>query len=166
MAGLLDERRGRRGPVKLRPEIVDFIRSPGRVGASWSSRSPTGSGCGCTGAPSSGRAAAVSTRSFWPPVEAAQVDYETLRAHLLEHDRLPDDLAAARFARRGLAGLITWPAAEPMFVAELVGAARPAWTPHPTRESPRWPRATSSCSTPPRHVDSVAGLALTGQGPR
>jgi transposase len=25
MAGLLDERRGRRGPVKLRPEIVEFI---------------------------------------------------------------------------------------------------------------------------------------------
>jgi transposase len=27
MAGLLDERRGRRGPVKLRPEIAGFIRS-------------------------------------------------------------------------------------------------------------------------------------------
>jgi transposase len=27
MAGLLDERRGRRGPVKLTPEIVEFIRS-------------------------------------------------------------------------------------------------------------------------------------------
>ncbi len=27
MAGLLDERRGRRGPVKLRPEIAEFIRS-------------------------------------------------------------------------------------------------------------------------------------------
>ena len=27
MAGLLDERRGRRGPIKLRPEIVDFIRA-------------------------------------------------------------------------------------------------------------------------------------------
>ncbi|MCW2687036.1 MAG: tnp2PF6 [Mycobacterium sp.] len=27
MAGLLDERRGRRGPVKLRPEIVEFIRA-------------------------------------------------------------------------------------------------------------------------------------------
>jgi hypothetical protein len=27
MAGLLDERRGRRGPVKLAPEIVDFIRA-------------------------------------------------------------------------------------------------------------------------------------------
>jgi transposase len=27
MFGLLDERRGRRGPVKLRPEIVEFIRA-------------------------------------------------------------------------------------------------------------------------------------------
>jgi len=27
MPGLLDERRGRRGPVKLRPEIVEFIRA-------------------------------------------------------------------------------------------------------------------------------------------
>jgi len=27
MTGLLDERRGRRGPVKLRPEIAEFIRS-------------------------------------------------------------------------------------------------------------------------------------------
>ena len=29
MAGLLDERRGRRGPVKLTPEIVAFIRAAG-----------------------------------------------------------------------------------------------------------------------------------------
>jgi hypothetical protein len=29
-----------------------------------------------------------------------------------------------------MAGLIAWPAAEPVFVAELHGAARPAWTPH------------------------------------
>jgi transposase len=27
MAGLLDERRGRRGPLKLAPEIVEFIRA-------------------------------------------------------------------------------------------------------------------------------------------
>ena len=33
MAGLLDERRGRRGPVKLRPEIVDFIRADTGSGA-------------------------------------------------------------------------------------------------------------------------------------
>jgi transposase len=33
MAGLLDERRGRRGPVKLRPEIVEFIRADSGSGA-------------------------------------------------------------------------------------------------------------------------------------
>lgn len=33
MAGLLDERRGRRGPVKLRPEIVEFIRADVGSGA-------------------------------------------------------------------------------------------------------------------------------------
>jgi hypothetical protein len=76
----------------------------------------------------------VSARSFWPPLQAAQVDYETLRTHVCEHLRLPQGLAAARFTRRGLAGLIAWPAAEPVFVAELLAAARPAWTPH---EDPR-----------------------------
>jgi hypothetical protein len=76
----------------------------------------------------------VSARSFWPPVQAAQVDYETLRTHVCEHLRLPEGLAAARFTRRGLAGLIAWPATEPVFVAELLAAARPAWTPH---EDPR-----------------------------
>lgn len=74
------------------------------------------------------------TRSFWPPAEAAQVDYETLREHVLERAVLPAGVAAARFARRGLAGLIAWPAAEPVFVADLIGAVRPAWTPH---EDPR-----------------------------
>jgi hypothetical protein len=72
----------------------------------------------------------VTARSFWPPAEASQVDYETLRAHLLDHGRLPDGLAAARFTRRGVAGLIGWPSAEPVFVAELLGTARPGWTPH------------------------------------
>jgi hypothetical protein len=76
----------------------------------------------------------VSARSFWPPVEAAQADYETLRVHVLEHGRPPEGLAAARFTRRGLPGLIAWPAAEPVFVADLVPAVRPAWTPH---EDPR-----------------------------
>jgi hypothetical protein len=72
----------------------------------------------------------VSARSFWPPAEAAQADYETLRAHLLEHGALPDDLTAARFARRGLAGLITWPVSEPVFTGGLAGAARAPWNPH------------------------------------
>jgi hypothetical protein len=63
-------------------------------------------------------------------MEPAQIDYEALRTHLLENEQLPEDLAAARFARRGLAGLITWPVSEPVFAAELRGAARPAWSPH------------------------------------
>jgi hypothetical protein len=71
----------------------------------------------------------VSARVFWPPAEAAQADYEILRARQLQDGSLPAGLAAARFARRGLAGLIAWPAAEPVFGAELAGAARPPWTP-------------------------------------
>ena len=67
---------------------------------------------------------------FWPVREAAQSDYETLRQQMLATGALPDCLAAARFSRRGLAGLIAWPAAEPVFVAELVGAARPPWSPY------------------------------------
>jgi len=43
----------------------------------------------------------VTNRSFWPPCEAAQVDYEALRAHVLEYNRLPEGLASARFSRRG-----------------------------------------------------------------
>lgn len=76
----------------------------------------------------------MSVRSFWPPAEAAQADYEALRAHVLEHGWLPDGLATARFTRRGLPGLIAWPAAAPVFVADLVTAARPAWMPY---EDPR-----------------------------
>lgn len=71
----------------------------------------------------------MSARVFWPPAEAAQADYEMLRSCVLEAGSLPAGLAAARFARRGLAGLIAWPAAEPVFRAELAGAARPPWTP-------------------------------------
>ena len=71
----------------------------------------------------------MSARVFWPPAEAAQADYEMLRACQLTAGSLPACLAAARFARRGLSGLIAWPAAEPVFRAELAGAARPPWTP-------------------------------------
>ena len=67
---------------------------------------------------------------FWPVGEAAQADYEALRAHVLTTGAPPDTLIAARFARRGVAGLIAWPSAEPVFDAELLGAARPPWTPH------------------------------------
>jgi hypothetical protein len=108
----------------------------------------------------------VSTRSFWPPTEAAQVDYETLRAHALEPAELPRGLAAARFARRGLAGLIAWPTAEPVFVAELLAAARPAWTPH---EDPRVTALAAGYEfllDAATRMDSIAALALPDRGLR
>jgi hypothetical protein len=108
----------------------------------------------------------VSARSFWPPVEAAQVDYETLRAHVLEHSRLPENLAAARFARRGLAGLIAWPSAEPVFVAELVAAARPAWTPHDDPRVSALAAGYQFLLDTAARVDAVAALALPERGLR
>jgi hypothetical protein len=67
---------------------------------------------------------------FWPVGEAAQADYEALRAQVLATGAAPDTLAAARFTRRGLPGLIAWPSTEPVFDAALLGASRPPWTPH------------------------------------
>jgi len=108
----------------------------------------------------------VSARSFWPPAEAAQVDYETLRGHVLELTGLPEGLAAARFARRGLGGMIAWPSAEPVFVAELLAAACLAWRPH---EDPRVVALTAGHEfllDAAARVDSVAALALPGRGLR
>ena len=68
-------------------------------------------------------------RSFWPAAESAQSDYELLREAVLAGSQVVT-LAASRFERRGLAGLIAWPAAEPVFSGRLAGAIRPAWTPY------------------------------------
>jgi hypothetical protein len=68
-------------------------------------------------------------RSLWPPAEAAQADYEALRDAALCGTVLADAVAA-RFARGGLAALIARPAADPVFVAALLGAPRPAWSVH------------------------------------
>ena len=68
-------------------------------------------------------------KSFWPAAEAAQADYETLRQAVLAGEGT-SSIAAGRFERRGLAGLIAWPNAEPVFAASVVGATRPPWTPH------------------------------------
>jgi hypothetical protein len=66
---------------------------------------------------------------LWPPAEAAQADYEALRAAALAGTPLAD-AAAARFAKGGLAALIARPVAEPVFVAAVHGAPRYPWTPH------------------------------------
>jgi hypothetical protein len=68
-------------------------------------------------------------RAFWPPGEAAQADYERLRAAVVAGTP-PADALAVRFSRGGLAALIARPSAEPVFVGVLVGARRPAWSPH------------------------------------
>jgi hypothetical protein len=68
-------------------------------------------------------------RRFWPPAEAAQADYERLRAAVLAGTPVAD-AAAARFGRGGLVALIARPVADPDFSAVVVGARRPAWTPH------------------------------------
>lgn len=65
---------------------------------------------------------------FWPVGEAAQADYEALRAAALAGKRPRDELAAARFERRGLDGLIAWPSSEPVYLGVVIGARRPAWS--------------------------------------
>jgi hypothetical protein len=65
--------------------------------------------------------------------EAAQADYEELREAALAGLATASP-AARRFARAGLAGLVACPAAQPVFLASVVGAARPPWTPY---EDPR-----------------------------
>jgi len=68
---------------------------------------------------------------FWPVGESAQADYEALRERALNHDDgAPLDLAAARFQRPGLAGLILGPSSAPVWVPSLIGARRPRWSPH------------------------------------
>jgi hypothetical protein len=69
------------------------------------------------------------TRRFWPHAEAAQADYESLRSAVLAGTPWAGAIAA-RFARRGLAGIIAWPASDPVFEAVLVGAKRERWSPH------------------------------------
>ena len=93
---------------------------------------------------------------FWPPAEAAQADYEMLRGWVLAGGCLPAGPAAARFGRRGLAGLIAWPAAEPDFRAELCGEARPRWTPHAD------PRAQALAAAYQFLLDAAAAAAAAG----
>ena len=73
------------------------------------------------------------SRGFWPVGEAAQADYERLRGLALAGTPAVD-LAARRFERHGLWGLIACPQAAPVYVASVVGARRPEWSPY---EDPR-----------------------------
>jgi len=68
-------------------------------------------------------------RGLWPVGEAAQADYEQLRAWALAGTPAVG-AAAARFERYGLWGLIASPQAAPVYMASVVGARRPAWSPY------------------------------------
>ena len=65
---------------------------------------------------------------FWPIAEPAQADYEQLRALVLAGEPIDDLLTARRFERRGLSGLVTWPAADPVYLGSVIGASRPPWS--------------------------------------
>ena len=65
--------------------------------------------------------------------EAAQADYAQLRSLALA--AVPAlGIASRRFERYGLWGLIACPQAAPAYLASVVGAERPAWSPY---EDPR-----------------------------
>jgi hypothetical protein len=69
----------------------------------------------------------------WSIAEASQSDYETLRQATLDGQSVVSP-AALRFEGQGLSGLILRPVSEPWFVAEIIGADRPRWSPY---EDPR-----------------------------
>ena len=69
------------------------------------------------------------SRSFWPAGEAAQADYERLRGLALAATPAVD-VAARRFERHGLWGLIACPQAAPALCRGVVGAERAAWSPY------------------------------------
>ncbi len=66
---------------------------------------------------------------LWPISEAAQGDYETLRAAALTGGALIGP-AAGRFETTGVWGLICRPSTEAVFTSQLLGAQRAAWTPY------------------------------------
>lgn len=67
------------------------------------------------------------SKRLWPIAEPAQADDEQLRALVLSGGELGELLTARRFERRGLAGLISWPAAAPTYLGSVIGAPRPPW---------------------------------------
>lgn len=68
-------------------------------------------------------------RIFWPPGEAAQADYEALRAGELAGTPLVSP-SALRFTKGGLAALVARPMSEPVYSGLLIAGKRPPWTPH------------------------------------
>jgi hypothetical protein len=56
------------------------------------------------------------------------------------------------------------PSAEPVFVAELLAAARPAWTPHDDPRVAALAAGYQFLLDASERLDTVAGQALSGRG--
>ena len=148
MVGLLDERPGRRGPVKLSPEVLAFLEArrrerPGASGAELAGELERA--LGVTAAPAHGRAGArgrgVSSGSGRSPRPRRPTTSSCARwcSRAEAGDEL---LAARRFERRGLAGLIAL-AAVRAGLSGLGGRRAPAGVVGRARI-----RARRSCATP------------------
>ena len=107
----------------------------------------------------------MSARSSWPPSEAAQVDYETRRAQVLEPGGAAQGLFAARFARRGLVGLIAWHAAEPHTMVNTGNCAAVRTCPPPTGTSRSGNQKLHWAISPPAKAvcDTGSGGEYTGR---
>ena len=157
MGGLLDDKRGCRGPVKLTAEIVEFCKPRRRPGPapSWPRRSPTGSGWCCTGAPWNGpgggerpcaglaRAPVLAGRGGGAGrlrgVAGARAGHRRAAG---QPGRRQPDRRAVRPPRPARADRLAEP--EPVFDAALLGAP---WTPHNDPGSTYWPPDSPYCST-------------------
>jgi hypothetical protein len=99
-------------------------------------------------------------RSFFPVGEAAQADYEELRAAVLAGTPAATP-AAARFARGGLAALIARPVAEPVLLAVLHGAPRHPWSAH---SDPRLEALTAGFELLLACTDTAGGTSVSAAG--
>lgn len=97
---------------------------------------------------------------FWPIAEAAQADYEQLRAAVLAGEAIGELLAARRFARRGLAGLISWPQSQAAYLGSVIGASRPRWS---GAEDPRDAQLAEAYAFLLGHTATGQALRAVGQ---
>jgi transposase len=129
MAGLLDEKRGRRGPLKVTPEINEYVRSAQHLSGAELSRA-VAERFGVVLHRRTLGALRRSVMRFWPATDRAQLDYVRLREMALAETDLIGP-AASRFQHGGLLALIRRPSSTaPHLIAPLVEVPRPRWSPY------------------------------------
>ena len=128
MAGLIDERPGRRGPLKLNDEILAYLQQ--------APRSMSGAALAAEVEARFGVSLHRRTLERAKRPRSASGGRPSRRLRGLEPCEKPRCAARrwwvrpARFERAGLAALIIRPLALPVFSAVITGAARPPWSPY------------------------------------